>query len=200
MNKRIGKYSIVAFAYLAVLYPLWIRFKNLNWALDFNLLLFNLFPMLGMAAFTLLWLHVLSGAFEPWLKKHFDFDRFVHNTSILIFIFIILHPLLLLIGLDFNFNELFLYGAKHIWFAIIAWILLITYDIGKVLQKYNFFTRNWKNILLISTIGFLLTFFHSIGLGSDLQSGTLRIIWIIYGITGIAAAIYVYGIKPFLLR
>ncbi len=199
MKKRFVKYFIIGFAYLAVLYPLWMRFKNLNWAFDFDLILANLFPMFGLAAFAILWLHVMSAVFEPWLRKNFDFDKFVRWTSILVFIFIILHPLFLLITYDFSFNNIFLsYGAKYIWLAIIGWLLLITYDIGKAFQKHDFFVRHWRKILLISTIGFLLTFFHSLNLGSDLQSGPLRIIWIIYGATAILATIYVYGIKKFL--
>lgn len=195
MNKKIVKYSIVIFAYMAVLYPLWIRISGLSWAFDATLLL-NLFPLFGLAAFSLLWLHAISGVFEPWLRKNFNFDRFVHATATLILVCIIAHPLLLLISLNFSFGKIFLFGdADDIWLAIIGWALLITYDVGKALKKHNFFVRNWNKILLISTIGFLLTFFHSIGIGSDLQSGLLRTIWIFYGVTAILATIYTYGVK-----
>lgn len=194
MRRIIIKYAIIAFAYAAVLYPIWIRMRSLNWSLDTA----TLFPVFGLVAFSLLWLHSISGAFEPWLRSRFDFDRFVRITSILIFICIILHPLLLLISLEFNFNNVFLYSeAAYIRLGFIGWLLLITYDIGKAMKKYDFFVRNWNKILLISTIGFLLTFFHSLGLGSDLQSGPLRIIWFFYGITAIIATIYTYGIKKF---
>ncbi len=200
MNKKIINYFITAFAYLAVLYPLWVRIGSLDWALNATLLP-NLFPVFGLAAFAMLWLHSISGVFEPWLRKYINFDRFVHDTSFLILVCIILHPLLLLASLRFSFHELFLYGeAKYIWLAIIGWFLLITYDIGKALKKYDFFVRNWQNILLISTIGFLLTFFHSVGLGSDLQSGTLRIVWLFYGVTAMLATAYTYGIKRFLKK
>ena len=196
MNRVIIKCCIVIFAYLAVLYPLWVNIGNMAWSFDSSSV-FNLFPMFGLAAFALLWLHAISGAFEPWLRKYIDFDRFVQVTSILIFISIIFHPLLLLTNVNFNFGPIFTYGKLYIWLGIVGWLLLIIYDIGKVLKKYDFFTRNWNNILLISTIGFLLTFFHSLAIGSDLQSGPLRIIWIFYGVTAILATIYTYGIKRF---
>jgi hypothetical protein len=54
--------------------------------------------------------------------------------------------------------------------------------------------------LLISTIGFILTFFHSLEVGHELQSGILRNIWIFYGTTGIMATFYTYGIKKYLLN
>jgi len=116
----------------------------------------------------------------------------------LIFVSILLHPILLLANSGFDFGDIFNYGdSDDIWLGIIGLILLITYDIGKSLKRYNFFTRNWNNILLISTIGFLLIFPYSLGLGSDLQSGVPRVIWIFYGITALLATIYTYGIKRF---
>ena len=199
VNKIITKYCIIVFAWLAVVYPLLVRIKTLPWKADIEVLSLNVFPLFGLAAFALLWLHSISGVFEPWLRKHINFDRFVHITSSIILISIILHPLLLLVGLKLNIKNVFLYyEVKYIWLAIVAWLLLITYDIGKALKKYNFFVRNWNNILIISTVGFLLTFFHSLALGSDLQSGILRSIWIFYGVTAILATIYTYGIKRFL--
>jgi len=196
--KKITTYLILAFGYLAVLYPLWVRVESLQWGFDATLLP-NLFPLFGLAGFSLLWLHSISGVFEPWLRQHINFDKYVHDTSMLILICIIAHPLLLLISVSFNFSSVFaIYGTTYIWFAIIGWCLLITYDIGKALKKYDFFVRHWQAILLISTIGFLLTFFHSLNLGSDLQSGPLRIIWIFYGATAILSTIYTYGVKRFL--
>jgi|SRR3989344_433311 len=195
MSRAVIRSFLILFSLLAVCYPLWVRFSSINWALD-STLLPNLFPVFGLVTFTLLWLHAISGVFEPWLRRQIDFDRFVHITSIIILIGIILHPLLLLIQVGFNFGIIFLtYGAKYIWFAIVGWLLLITYDLGKYLNQYNFFVRHWNKILIISTLGFLLTFFHSLNLGSDLQSGPLRIVWIFYGVTAIMATIYTYGIR-----
>lgn len=193
MNKVIIKCCIVIFAYLAVLYPLWINIGNISWSFSLTSV-FNLFPLFGLAAFTLLWLHAISGAFEPWIRKYIDFDQFVQNTSVAILFCIILHPLLLLIPLGFNFTRVFGYGYFYIWLGIIGWLLLITYDIGKVFRKHSFFMKNWHHILLISNIGFLITFFHSLGVGSDLQSGLLKTVWIFYGITAIIAIIWTYGI------
>lgn len=198
MKKKIIKSIVTALAYVAVVYPLWIHFSNIRWNLESNLF-FNIFPALGLAAFTILWLHVISGVFEPWLRRYINFDQYVQNTSSLVFVLIVLHPLLLFAGLDFSFSKLFTYGdPKYVRLGVVGWLLLITYDIGKYLRKYYFFGRNWNNILLISTIGILLIFFHSLALGSDLQSGTLRTVWIFYGITAISATIYTYGIKRFL--
>ena len=144
-----------------------------------------------------LWLHSISGVFEPWLRRYINFDRFVQLTSTLIFVCIVLHPLLILYKLKFSIKNLVLiYDSNALVIAAIALILLLTYDIGKILQKkYQFFVEHWQKILLISNIGFILIFYHSLSIGSDLQSGTLRILWIFYGTTAILSIIWTYFIK-----
>ena len=200
MNKKIIHYSIIAFIWLAVLYPVFERARYLHWAFDTSLLP-NLFPIFGLIAASLLWLHSISGVFEPWLRKHINFDRFIHITASIILWCMILHPLLLLISLNFNFNELFLgYTLLYLRIGIVAWLLLIIYDITKPLKKYQFFAKNWNNILIISNIGFLLTFIHALYLGSDLQFEPLRAIWIFYGITATLGIIYTYAILPLLKK
>jgi len=198
MNKPFIKYCILVFAYLVVLYPIWVNVGNLAWSFN-STIVFNLFPLFGLVAFTLLWLHVISGVFEQWLRKYIEFDFYMELISKLIFFTIILHPLLLLINAGFKFGPIFLYGKYYIWLGIIGWLFLITYDIGKALKNQDFFVRNWNKIRLISTVGFLLIFFHSLGVGDDLQVGALRVVWIFYGTTGILATIYIHGIKRFLL-
>lgn len=199
MTRKTTKNLIYLFGYIVVIYPLFIRYKNLGWDILGNFPN-NLFPAFGLIAFSILWLHSISGVFEPWLRDRINFDRYVQTSSIIVLISIILHPLLILMSLDFNLSRLYLYGETYIKLGIIAWLLLITYDIGKLLKRYDFFVRHWRKILLISTIGFLLTFFHSLNLGSDLQSGPLRAIWIFYGVTGIISTIYTYVIKSLTKR
>jgi hypothetical protein len=193
MREKLIRYSVITFAYAAVAYPLWTRLKTLSWSLDSSLLS-GLFPVFGIIAFCILWLHAISGVFEPWLRQRFDFDKFVRISSTIVFLSIILHPLFLLMGLGFSYGKLMLYG-KYVWYGIVGWILLMTYDVGKALIRYEFFSRNWNKILTVSTIGFLITFFHSLNIGSDLQTQPLRGIWIFYGTTAILATIYTYGIK-----
>lgn len=196
---KIIHWSIILFGYVAVLYPLWERLRTIQWAFNESLLL-NLFPFFGLLAVSLLWLHSISGVFEPWLRKHINFDRFVSLTANLILLSLIAHPLLLFIIMGFNLNDIYaFYGKLYITIGTIGWVLLITYDIGKFLKKRNeFFVKNWNKILIISNIGFLLTFFHSLNLGSDLQSDPLRTVWIFYGITATLAIIYTYAIKRFI--
>ncbi len=200
MKERYLKYLIIILAYLVVLYPLSVGILNTEWTLNLKDFIRNLYPLLGLVAFSTLWLHAISGVFEEWLVKNFNLDRFINITVTLILVCFVLHPVLLLISVGFSFTTIFSFGdADDIWFGIVGFLLLITYDIGKALKKHNLFVRHWNKILIISTIGFLLIFPHSLALGGDLQTGLLRKVWIFYGVTAILATIYTYGIKRFFI-
>lgn len=211
MNKKL----VILGAIVAVVTPIWVHIRNViggeslpTGTADF--LMAAIFPIFGLLAFTLLWLHAISGAFEEWLREQFNpprlveasrgeagFDAFVHWSALVILVSIILHPLLLLIIIKFKVGLLFSGDPTAIVLGIIGLSLLLTYDIGKMLNRYQFFSKNWSNILIISNIGFILTFFHSLKIGSDLQNGWMRPLWIFYGITAIIAIFYTYGIKRF---
>lgn len=187
------KKLIILGATLAVLLPIVIHIRDTTWSSSPTQ---AIFPIFGLLAFTLLWLHSISGVFEEKLQAMFDFDTFVHWTALTILASMLLHPLLLLFIVRFQISVL-LSGGTGILLGITGLFLLLTYDIGKLLKRrYPFFSRQWQAILIISNIGFILTFFHSLKLGSDVQAGFMHYLWIFYGITGILAIFYTYAIKP----
>lgn len=191
-----AKKLVILSATLAVLIPIIVHLRNVSWSN--SSLAMVLFPVFGILAFTLLWLHSMAGVFEVWLRERFDFDFFVHWSSLVILVSMIAHPLLLLILIKFNFSLLFSGPSRGIIFGIIGLALLLTYDLGKMLKKWEFFSRNWNAILIVSTIGTIFIFFHSLMIGSDLQSGWTRKLWIFYGVTAILGTIYTYGVKKYL--
>ena len=91
-----------------------------------------------------------------------------------------------------------------VWIAITAWIIFIGYDIAKRFRRLlgeprkmiaggrNFFVRYWQTIKLVSTLGFFLILIHSLGIGRDLQGGTLQYVWIFYGTSAAIATFYTY--------
>lgn len=195
MTYKQKKYISISLMWLAVLYPLATVISARKWALD-DTLVYNLFPIFGVLSFTILWLHVISGVFEEGLRKLINFDLYVRRTAWIIFASIIMHPLLALFTFDFSlWNIIDVYGRWPIVLAVTAWLLLITYDIGRLLHEKDFFARHWRKVLFISTVGIIFSFFHSIWIGGDLQEGPLRILWIFYGVTAILATIYNFGIK-----
>jgi hypothetical protein len=193
-----SKQLVIIGATLAVILPIFAHIRNVSWG-DSSLVI-SLFPIFGLLAFTLLWLHAMSGVFEEWLRERFNFDAFVHWTALIILVSMLLHVFMLLTLIKFDLPSLFEHSPVAMTLGLIGFILLLTYDIGKLFKKREFFSRNWNSILIISTIGFILIFFHSLMIGSDLQSGWLRWLWIFYGVTAILATIYTYGIKRYLKK
>jgi len=193
------KQLVLIGATLAVIVPIFVHIQNVSWSS--SSLIVNIFPIFGLLAFTLLWLHAISGAFWEWLCSHFGvetMEEFIGWTALAIFISIVLHPLLLLFLVKFDLPSLISHSPVPIYLGIFGLLLLLTYDIGKVLKKYKILLNNWNSILIISNIGFILTFFHSLLIGSDLQIGFLRNLWIFYGVSAILAITYTYGVKRFL--
>ncbi len=199
MKKLITKYSIYAFIWLTILYPLFIAGQNSGWQAQEGWATF-LFPFFGLLMVSLLWLHAMSGSFEEWLRQYINFDLFVEITAKIILACLVLHPLLALASFSFNLGDLYdYYGKLFIWAGIISWILLISYDIFKPF-KQGIFKNHWNKILIISNIGFIISFYHAINLGSDLQSGSLKYLWAFFGTTAILSIIYTYAIKPWIKK
>ena len=181
------------------LYPLFVALQNANWQIQESFSAF-LFPLTGLLMVSLLWLHAISGSFETWLRQYINFDSFIEITAKIILGCLVLHPLLLLVSMSFNLGDIFAYyGTKFIWLGIISWILLISYDITKPF-KYGFFAKYWNSILIISNIGFVLSFTHALAIGGDLASDPLRSVWIFFGVTGIISLLYTYAVLPFVKK
>jgi hypothetical protein len=187
---------IIICSALAVLYPALVRVTSLEWSGD--TFLGNLFPLFGLLAFTMLWLHIVGAGLEGWLRQYVDFEAFVEKTSFLILILMLLHPMLALVTYDFNLGVLG--GEYGVWFVrlgLVGLALLLVYDVGRALKSRAFFIRHWQKVLIVSTIGFFIIFYHSLSIGSDLQTGFLRILWIFYGVTAALSFIYAYFIKGY---
>lgn len=199
MRKRLIRYLIFGVALLVVFYPVWVWYGGVRLSFSSAVIL-DIFPVLGLLAFAIMWLHIVGGALRPWLEQYIDFDKFVTNSSALVLILLILHPLLLLIGLGpSRWGKFFsLTPALFIWLAVVGWVILVGYDVAKRFKHRGFFVRHWEAVKLISTIGFFFILFHSLGLGRDLQAGPLRAVWIFYGVSAATAAIYTYGLRRFL--
>jgi len=199
MNKKaksIFFYFVVA---ASVIYPALYWYQNVNSFSFGKVFLFDLFPVLGLLAFSIMWTHVVAGAFVEKIEKFFNYKKYLTWSSAVVFVLIILHPLLALVALVLNggsAKDIFSYGKPiYLWLAIIAFPVLVAYDVAKKFRYKKFLNDHWQKVRLVSTLAFFLTFFHSLGIGRDLQSGDLRTVWIFYGASAALAAIYTYAIK-----
>ncbi|MDD3662161.1 MAG: hypothetical protein PHG63_03790 [Candidatus Dojkabacteria bacterium] len=196
VSTRIVRTALGVIASVAVLYPAAVWFQNSRPDIR-SMSLNDLFPVFGLIAFSLMWLHIVGGAMRTFLEKYINFGNFVSKTSIAVLILILLHPLLFLIDLaPAQIVSVFTSGQPvYLWLALIALIIFVSYDIAKLFKTGKFLSAHWHAVKFISTLAFFLIFFHSLGLGTDLQSGPLRYVWMFYGITAALATLYTYVLK-----
>lgn len=190
------KLSITVLAFLAVAYPLWIWFESVDFS-NKDTRLLTVFPAFGLMAFSIMWLHIVGRAIKPFIDHYFNFEMFVKASSTPVLGALILHPLLFFIWLGWErVKNLFTSGQSFfIWLGVVAWFIFIGYDMAKKMQEKKVLQKHWQKIRMVSTMAFFLILFHSLKLGSHVQTGPLRFVWIFYGITAGIATIYVYGIK-----
>lgn len=197
MQKKMVHVLLALIAYAAVLYPAWVWYEQRSLGPETDWLL-TLFPLFGMLAFSLMWLHIVGKPFKPWLERYIDFERFVTVTSLLVLGLLILHPLLFLLWLGWERLPAFFtsgFSAVFVWLGVIAWVLFIGYDVAKLIKERSWVQRYWRLIQFLATAPFFLVLIHSLNLGSELQQGPLRLVWWFYGATALLATVYTYGLQ-----
>lgn len=159
---------------------------------------YQLFPLFGLLAFSLMWSHYVAAA----LRLHFKLDRAVlktyfETTSLGVLAAILLHPGLLAyqlwrdgLGLPPG-SELNYLGPDmmiYILIAMISLVVFLAYEFRRIYGQKPW----WKYVQYASDAAILLILLHSLKLGSQLQTGWLRTVWYFYGLSLAAALSYIY--------
>lgn len=180
--------SVVAFYAWGDLYE-W-QFANFN--------SYQLFPLFGLLAFSLMWSHYIASV----VRQVYKLDKTVlktyfEATSLAVLAFILLHPGLLAwqlwrdgMGLPPG-SELNYVAPSLKAYVILGMVSLLVFLIYEFRRKYGD-KPWWKYIGYLSDIAMLLIVWHSFRLGSHLQQGSLRSLWYFYGITLVASLGYIY--------
>lgn len=172
---------------------------QLNWNLS-NLDAFTVFPLLGLVAFSLMWVHYLSGFIRDTWFPGSSTKRTFNVTTIAVLVLILMHPALLItqlfrqgFGLPPGSYKDYVAPGNYI-FAIIGMIGLaglLTFEFRRFFSKKPW----WKYVGVISDSAILLIALHSIKLGQHLQSGWFRYLWYFYVLTLILLIARTYVMK-----
>jgi hypothetical protein len=187
MGKAAVRVGLAAVSVLVVGYPLLVWYENTSFTADQTLLL-SLFPAFGLIAFTVMYLHILGRPFKHILNQYGPFDLFERIASYVVLVGILLHPVLR--NAYFLINDLTLWPTLPVALGMIGFLMLITYDLGKFFIRNPWVKQHWWMIDVVSTLGFYVIWAHSLLLGSDLQLGFLRTLWIFYGVSALIASAY----------
>lgn len=167
-----------------------------------NFGIYQLFPVLGLTAFSLMWGHYIAAAVrmrqgvdKAALKQYFEL------TSALVLTLIILHPGLLAWQLwadgqglppGSELNYVPPSARWAIWFAFTALTFFLAYELRRYFGQKSW----WKHIQYLSDIAMVLIFFHALKLGGVLQLSWFRGVWFFYGLSFVIALAYMYSAKP----
>ncbi|HUP26081.1 MAG TPA: hypothetical protein VM124_00345 [Candidatus Limnocylindrales bacterium] len=171
-----------------------------SWQLS-GLSTYQIFPLLGLLAFSIMWSHYVAAV----LRLYYKYDkgllsRYFEVTSLVVLASILLHPGLLGwqlwrdgLGLP-PANELHYVAPDmrlYIIIAMISYVIFLAYEFRR-----KFGARTWwKYIAYASDTAMILIFIHSLKLGSQLQMGWFRAVWYLYGLTLLGCLAYIYSQK-----
>jgi len=163
-----------------------------------QLTLYEWFPLFGMLAFTLMLSHVAVGAFVMIAKLDMQlFKPYYRFTAYAVLLCMLLHPGLLIwqlyqdgYGLPpnsyLNFVDMSL--RLFILFGSISFVIFLLFE-----TKRKFGNRPWWYMIeRASDVALILIFVHGLRLGTHVQAGWFRVVWIVYGIILMSCLIYAF--------
>lgn len=166
-----------------------------------NMTSYQLFPLLGLLAFSLMWTHYLMGVAKEVATSH---PKALHTyyvwTGYAVLALICLHPGLLIYqlfrdgqGLPPGSYEKYV-GPGLGWVALLGTVSLLIF---LAFELHRFFGRKkwWHYIADLSDLAMLAILYHGLRLGSQLQTGWYRFVWWFYAVVFILILIRKYGSK-----
>lgn len=181
----------------AVLLAIFAWGMSYDWEIS-SLSTYQLFPLFGLLAFSLMWGHYVAAA----LRLHFGIDKAVLKqyfevTSLAVLAAILLHPGLLAwqlwrdgLGLPPG-SELNYVGESMkmtVLLGMIALVVFLAYEFRRVYDQKPW----WKYVQYASDAAIMLIVIHSLRLGTHLQTGWFKSVWYFYAITLVISIAYIY--------
>lgn len=157
-----------------------------DWQPSFNA--YRLFPLLGLLAFSIMWSHYVAGFVRKSLHLPAAvLSNYYKNTSLVVLALLFLHPGILILqrfrdGYGFPPHSYESYVAPGLgWVTLLgtaAWLAFIAFEFR------HFFSNRawWKYVLMAGDAAMLAIVYHGLRLGTQLQMGWYRGLWLVYGL------------------
>ena len=173
----------------------WGQYYQWNFA---NFTSYQLFPLFGLLAFSLMWSHYIVSA----LRQYLGFEKSVLRnyfewSSYMVLLTLLLHPGLLILqlwrdGLGLPPTSYLKYVGPTMHISVIAGtislVLFLMFEFRRLFEYRSW----WKFVGMASDFAMVLILLHSLKLGTQLQFGRLRYLWYFYGISYFVAIFYIY--------
>jgi hypothetical protein len=184
MGKKLKLESVLWLLYgVVAALAVYIWGSSLNWSFE-DLSLYNIFPLFGLLAFSLMWVHYVSGVIRDYFFKGESTRKSFIVTSYFVLVFILLHPTLLVLqllsdgkGLPPESYKAYNYAyASFITLGLFALVGFLIFELKRWFGKKNW----WQYVEIINDAAVVLIMFHSVRLGQHLQNGWYRGVWFFY--------------------
>lgn len=159
-----------------------------------NVSVYDVFPLLGLLAFGLMWTHFVTGASRRLLRLKSRRSVYWKISSGLVLALIIAHPLLLNIGLvrdgfglpPGSYNAA--YGMLAPWLIVgtISLFVFLSFELHRWYRERSW----WKYIEWAQLVAMIAIFFHALTLGRELSLIWYTVIWWGLGLTFVASVVY----------
>lgn len=188
--------TIVAWALVALTLVLGVVAWSQQRLADGELGRYELYPLLGLIAFSLMWTHYVVGAVRRWFGVRKQVLRaYSFVTSWLVLACLLLHPALLAYELWHDglglppFSIVSVYASGLMPIAIITGSVSLTAFLAYELHRWFRDASWWKYVEIASIAAMIAIFWHGLQLGGEV-SGWYLAIWVMYAITFVAAIVY----------
>ena len=171
-----------------------------QWQLG-SLSVYQIFPIFGLMAFSLMWTQYVVNALATLLRlDQVPLGRFYSTMGYLVLVAILLHPGLLIWQLwhdGFGLPpESYLrhYVAPGLgWVALIGTVSLFVF-LAYELHRWFGNRRWWRFVEYATDAAMLCIFYHALRLGTQVsQPGWFHALWLFYGVVLVAVLAYKYG-------
>ena len=173
-----GLVSIIAFYAWGMTY---------GWKLSFDP--YQIFPLMGLLAFSIMWSHYLAGFIRTSMGiRKSVLSSYFQNTSTLVLALLLLHPAIIIFqrfrdGYGLPPGSYMSYVAPGLgWVTLlgtISWFIFIAFEFRRKFSARSW----WKYVPLAGDFAMLAIVYHGLRIGSQLQSGWFRSLWVIYGLS-----------------
>lgn len=157
---------------------------------------YQFFPVLGLLGFSIMWSHYMAGEMKRSFLKA-DLTKYFRYTGYAVLLAIVLHPGILIYqrfrdGYGLPPGSYKTYVAPSMaWLTLLGSISLLAF---LAFELHRFFGKKswWVYVVAAGDLAMIGIFIHSLNLGSQLQGGWFRYVWIFYGVTLILAIAHKY--------